>query len=473
MSAWLVCCLTTFFFWLRLCDAGRTSDFVGEHGADNVEKAGPVDDLVEAVEASNAAKVTRLLQEHQLQPCALKNRLLCLVQAPYVDRVNEAGKAALHSAVHYATTDITKLLLENRARPDVKDKRGFTPLHYAAQAGNGDAVKLLVSSRAKLDRRAGNAKHTPLTIAIRAGHLSASHLLLELNADPNSKSNQGESPAGMAIRFGHEDILTELAKHGADMNHYDRYGYSILMHAVQDRRMMKVVLDYGANLTSSDGDERVYDYCVKEGISSAVEEFCDRGLKPTFSDCDAAVGVGHTSVVEVLLNKGVQVNDLKPDRSTLLHSAVSAGHSAVVTLLLNRRADLTVEDDRQMTPFDVAKASAAPSQIVDLLVSHSAITHAIANVRTVCDFVCDEDHDPILLSPFDGEVVVRIGQKCLIVRSLLEWLTRRETNPYTGLPYTMMELSEEVQRVNDDGSPSLCRMSEDVPSSFGDSTPAL
>lgn len=63
---------------------------------------------------------------------------------------NRQGETSLHQAV-CTSAALTKLLLDHGADPNVQQQDGDTPLHAAAFRGDEDIVKLLLENRAKAD----------------------------------------------------------------------------------------------------------------------------------------------------------------------------------------------------------------------------------------------------------------------------------------------------------------------------------
>jgi ankyrin repeat protein len=107
---------------------------------------------------------------------------------------------------------VVKLLLEQPAiELNVSDKHGRTSLYYAARAGHEAVVRLLLE-RDDVDPNAActyGFSKTPLTGAVREGHLRMVKLLLAKGADPQHPAD-GLSPLYWAASEGHEDILRFL-----------------------------------------------------------------------------------------------------------------------------------------------------------------------------------------------------------------------------------------------------------------------
>lgn len=91
-----------------------------------------------------------------------------------------------------------KLLIENGADVNVKDKDDLTPLHYASMNGYINIIKLLIKNSADIDAQGGNMyiqregeepeligpmKFTPLHYAVKHKHYDVAELLIKKGAD--------------------------------------------------------------------------------------------------------------------------------------------------------------------------------------------------------------------------------------------------------------------------------------------------
>lgn len=78
---------------------------------------------------------------------------------------NSSSGTALAAAAVKGNTAMVKVLLENKANPNIADGQGMTPLLYAAQFGNKDIVALLLQYKA--DRKlADNEGKSPMDYAV-------------------------------------------------------------------------------------------------------------------------------------------------------------------------------------------------------------------------------------------------------------------------------------------------------------------
>ena len=88
-----------------------------------------------------------------------------------------------------------QLLLRFKASPLLVAKDGFTALHFAAQKESGSqSCAYLVSKSAKLlHMKVSKGKKTALHLAVSKGNTEVVQKLLELGADPTTRSGSGQS----------------------------------------------------------------------------------------------------------------------------------------------------------------------------------------------------------------------------------------------------------------------------------------
>jgi ankyrin repeat protein len=89
---------------------------------------------------------------------------------------NSLGVTPLQSAVAGGHLEITRLLLEAGASPNVREQSGNTPLHAAAQNGDVEIVRSLIFGGANLET-INEKNEKPLDVALKSGHDEVVNLL--------------------------------------------------------------------------------------------------------------------------------------------------------------------------------------------------------------------------------------------------------------------------------------------------------
>jgi ankyrin repeat protein len=227
-------------------------------------------------------------------------------------------------------------LLEEGADPKVKDVRGFTTLHLAAWRGSLKMVQALLDWNADiharttasqrnqsengyyyneeyLDHITHEASSTPLHLAAARLDMDIARLLLSTGADVNAKDSLGRPPLAMIIdgrswRTANDDDDKVSA-------------------------FLQILIDFGADL--------------KDGGGSVMVHLCEKET--------------NISMIEFLLNQGIDPNSVDDWGQTGLHRAVSSWSESnrirILELLLKHGADIDAVDDKGRTPLALASGS--------------------------------------------------------------------------------------------------------------------
>ncbi len=110
------------------------------------------------------------------------------------------------------------LLARNPALMEVCQSDGWHPLALACLFHQVEVVKYLLRGGAAVNAPTRNAeKWTPLHIAVNVRDLEIVRLLLNHDADPNVRAQNGYTPVHLAARNGEVEILRLLIFYGADI----------------------------------------------------------------------------------------------------------------------------------------------------------------------------------------------------------------------------------------------------------------
>lgn len=133
-----------------------------------------------------------------------------------VDQRNDRGERPLLSAVSSGNRDMAALLLKAGASVE-ESEPGYTPLMYAAMNDDVEMVRLLVRAGAKVDTTARGeyGGRNPLLIAVENGRAEAVKALIELKANLNVRTSEGETALGLATKAGNAEIVAILKGAGA------------------------------------------------------------------------------------------------------------------------------------------------------------------------------------------------------------------------------------------------------------------
>jgi hypothetical protein len=197
-----------------------------------VAKAGFVKEVAPLM---NISKVTRNCIH--LQPIMMNVKL------------GRSEQTQLHFCVMNGWTSRVKRLLSIRnINVNVKeDMDGETPLHYAAWKGHVEIARLLLQNGADVNAK-DRWDRTPLHDAAFQGHVDILHLLVENGADLEAEDDGGWRALHKSALRGHLPFVKELiTRYDVDINARDNDGNTALSIAMYDDNKNKILEFLDAN----------------------------------------------------------------------------------------------------------------------------------------------------------------------------------------------------------------------------------
>jgi len=137
------------------------------------------------------------------------------------------------------------------------DETGHSIFHYACGRGHLDIVRACIEHGADLGEE--NGAVTPLTLAVKNGHVAVVSLLVEEGVDVNGIDEHGKTSLHLACRCGHVDVARELLNLGAEVRAIDKSGNTPLHEAarVGSVEVTEVLLKNGADPADANLDSVV------------------------------------------------------------------------------------------------------------------------------------------------------------------------------------------------------------------------
>lgn len=253
---------------------------------------------------------------------------------------NDEGETALHKAAlenNVATSKIIKLLVSKGATPDARDDNGNMPIVYAARAVNVPAAKALLQYKISLDKV--TSPNSAIMIEAIQGLPTGKNEVC-----PRCKEVHPEPTEQEQI-----ELLTLLAKHGADMNATDTKGDTPLVQAIRvaNAPVVKFLLDHKADIQArSNGqlplDRAVFSYSMLDyAMDSRNEDEFTKLKKQAFA------------VIELLVERGARIDSSA--YWTPMMEALNNGSFLIVKLLVEHNATIPEQIGGQPT-MDVLRS---------------------------------------------------------------------------------------------------------------------
>lgn len=307
-----------------------------------------------------------------------------------VNAQNKKGATALMVAVARPWPELVNLLLTHGADINLKDAEGETALDAAVSNGQSQIAKLLhargarsktnYKSEAELIRATINRA---LLGAASRNNVNELKEHVAAGADLGVRDNRGMTALMLAIEnsYGRIEAVKFLIEKGIDLNAVDTNGNSALMIAVDrnNDEAVTLLLEQKVSVYLFNKERRTALHIAAAGLHERIVEAL-LNTTPQVSASSAGVDVrgievngldvnGRTplmlaadnesfvpdEVMQLLLNKGAQINlrDLRGD--TALMIAARAGSTSGVAFLVGKGASVNLKNSAGQTALKIAR----------------------------------------------------------------------------------------------------------------------
>src|SRR2546426_5765172 len=226
----------------------------------------------------------------------------------------------------WAVSDVEKVraLLKHGAKANAASDAGNTPLIIAShQYGAADVLKELLLHGAAV-RATNRDGECPVRAAARAGDVEALRVLLAHGADVNAVSRTTYSGSAevsalmIAAQFGHLDCVDLLLEKGADANFASESGNALHFAAFTDRKDVgRLLIERGVNVNAT--GKRIASFRNNPGLTPLMYAAMTERNDP--------------ALVQLLIDRGANVNARTPSGDTALSLAQQRGETKIVAAL--------------------------------------------------------------------------------------------------------------------------------------------
>ncbi len=299
------------------------------------------------------------------------------------DLINKPGLGPpLHQAISRGWVSVVNFLLAQHSDLNGRDGSQQTPLHVAVASNRREMVEALLKAGADVNAR-DNMRRTPLHVAASSGFLAIAQALIAARAEMNLFDNSGSTPLMIAVDLGYRAMTELLLKRGADPDFGSRSNEGLYKTPLTmalgkaDTELVKLLIEHKADvhLRVSSGTQRgatALSHAVAGNNPEIVKLLLDAGANPSTTNWGGATPLlvaaqnGATASVQLLLDRGVSVNQPGQDGRTALHNA-TLGNANTVKVLLERGANVNARMEDGATPLLFAVQDGVQNARTDII----------------------------------------------------------------------------------------------------------
>ena len=202
--------------------------FGGDNGEIHYERNELQNEFEKAVDKNDLHKTKQILKEHPeyaldetyfwgegilMMPAKENHREMLELLMSHGAKVPDILKWT--QAYYFERFDGAAFMMEKGMNPNVLSWHHVTILHDMAQKGNIQKAELLIKYGAHLNLIEEEYQSTPLGMAVRWGHIEMVKYLLQKGADPNKSGALWATPLEWAKKKGYVEIENILRNSGA------------------------------------------------------------------------------------------------------------------------------------------------------------------------------------------------------------------------------------------------------------------
>ena len=256
-------------------------------------------------------------------------------------------------------------------------------LPQAAESGDLDTVKSMLEDGADVNTKAGKLNSTALHHAAEIGDTEMIKLLLSKGADKKIYDHKGETALFRAARNGHKDavlclISTDATAAKAEVNAVDKiednkkstHNTPLLAAAYRGHaNVVQLLMEKGAEVNHNDINDNT-------ALTLAAR------MKQTENMSAAEASAKRTATISALVNKDAIIDHTDSIGAAALHYLAELNDVAAIKLLAEKKANLNVQDSAGRTPLIAAADYGSEEALKALIELKAELNHTNTNGDT-------------------------------------------------------------------------------------------
>ena len=291
-----------------------------------------------------------------------------------VNRVSDDGSTAIGITCFVGYKDILQLLLKHKANPNYPNHSGWSPFILACHEGHLDLVEVLYDAGIHHDDINKVTGTTALIESSKQGHYDVVEFLLEKGSNPNTVDHEGKTALHHCCANGHYKVVNLLLNYNTNINLCDNNGKTPLVLAYLEEHYTLVKNIISNHTVINSACEMILQLACINGQIDLVELLINKNVDINVSDSygDTLLVLAYKSkkfnIVKLLIERGADSNISDKSGSTVMHLACFEGNTSVVNLLLKTNETFNVYQSSGSAPLILACQKGHLS-IVELLIA--------------------------------------------------------------------------------------------------------
>lgn len=244
-----------------------------------------------------------------------------LAEGADINHMSDGQLTALMMACVNGKTDAVDILLQAGADVNIIDEEGYSALGVVCSTGKIEIVDKLLVYGAIIDIY--DSDFPPLISAVYHENINIVDRLIQMGADINIESSQGDTPLHLAVNEMYLEIIMLLLENGANTQ-----GLSDIAHIAEEfsHELIFEMLQFY--------DDRIFEY-----LNDIMLKLTDLGVNIDYANRGGqtplmiAVIQSNLKKVKNLVKLGANVNLLDNDNHSALWYAINVGNREIINLL--------------------------------------------------------------------------------------------------------------------------------------------